>query len=109
MSVSHEKKQNYYFQIISKVIETYFLERMPVSVNWVRLSADNSHLFVYLEFQFSQEKNLAKIIKAEKFIRLKFGNLLEGFKVPQLHFLLDPVVERVEKIDKIFSEIQKEK
>lgn len=33
MSVSHEKRQTYYQQLISKVIESHFSERMPVSVN----------------------------------------------------------------------------
>ncbi|MXR23016.1 ribosome-binding factor A [Mesomycoplasma flocculare] len=108
MSVSHEKKQNYYHQLISKVIESHFSERMPVSVNWVRLSGDNSHLFVYLEFEFAAEKNLAQILKAQKFIRLKFGNLLDGFKVPELHFQLDPVAKRVDQMEKIFSQIKKE-
>ncbi|ATP59822.1 ribosome-binding factor A [Mesomycoplasma dispar] len=108
MSVSHEKRQTYYQQLISKVIESHFSERMPVSVNWVRLSGDNSHLFVYLEFEFDSEKYLAEIISAQKFIRLKFGNLLEGFKVPELHFQLDPVAKRVDEMDKIFARIREE-
>lgn len=109
MTVSHEKKQVYYQQLITKVIVDNFSERMPISVNWVRLSGDNSHLFVYLEFASDPEKNLAEIIRAQKFIRLKFGNVLEGFKVPELHFQLDPVVMRIDQMDKIFAKINNEK
>ncbi|MDW2924794.1 ribosome-binding factor A [Mesomycoplasma ovipneumoniae] len=106
MSVSHEKRQTYYHQLISKIIDTHFSERMPIAVNWVRLSGDNSHLFIYLEFEYDEDKYLGEIIKAEKFIRLKFGNLLEGFKVPELHFKLDPVAKRVDEMDKIFARIK---
>ncbi|MBG0731076.1 ribosome-binding factor A [Mycoplasma sp. 'Moose RK'] len=109
MAVSHQKKQAYYEQLIAKVIESNFADRMPVSVNWARLSGDNSHLFVYLEFESDPEANLAEIVKAQKFIRLKFGNLLDGFKVPELHFQLDPVASRVDQMDKVFARINNEK
>ncbi|AHH45158.1 ribosome-binding factor A [Mesomycoplasma bovoculi] len=107
-NINHLKRETHFLRLISEIFQENFSDKFGVTVSWVKLTNDKSHLYIYLVFDQDEEQNLKYIQNAGKFIRLKLGNIAVGFKVPQLHFEIDPVTKRVESIDQILEKIHHE-
>ncbi|WP_029905487.1 30S ribosome-binding factor RbfA [Mycoplasmopsis opalescens] len=71
------------------------------------LSADLSHLKLYVTFSSKNEEGLQALKNASGFIRSRLANKLNWRKIPELHFFLDEVVDHGMKIDNIINNFDK--
>ncbi|TNK94637.1 30S ribosome-binding factor RbfA, partial [Mycoplasmopsis pullorum] len=74
----------------------------------VILSADLSHLKVFVVLDGNKQKGLEALNNSKGYVRTVLARSLKWRKVPEIHFFLDEVSENGYKIDKILREIKEE-
>lgn len=81
-----------------------------ITVQDVDTFADFSHSKIYVSIMGSKnkEKTLEALNKAKGFIRTRIAKELNFKKTPSIEFLLDDVIEKGERINKLIDQISKE-
>ncbi|VDR42035.1 30S ribosome-binding factor RbfA [Mycoplasmopsis caviae] len=70
------------------------------------LSADLSHVKVYMSFSENEKRGLEALQNASGYIRSSLSKSLNWRKVPELHFYIDEVSKKGLSIDKILYNIR---
>ena len=89
--------------IISEDIENPDL-REVTSIVEVEMNNDNSLAKVYVDFYRNQESLLKELNKASSFIRSSLASKLSMRKVPELKFLLDEKLDKLNEIEELLKE-----
>ncbi len=78
-------------------------------ITYVNLSNDLSLVKVYISCldRSKIEKVLEELKRAKGFLRTKLAKSLKTYKCPEINFYIDETVDRVEKIEQLFKEINK--
>ncbi|UVD81812.1 30S ribosome-binding factor RbfA [Mycoplasma iguanae] len=108
--IIHAKKEHKLLLLVSQIIaqDVTNVNIYGPTVVDVKLSNDGSHLNIYMSFASHENKSLDAINHAKGFIRSQIARYWDKRKVPELHFMLDPVGPRAEKIDQILKKIKEE-
>lgn len=110
-SINHKRKESMLFKALAQIITEEITNANVAypTVTGVELSADLSHLKVFLAFDHSEEKSLAALNNAKGFVRSRIAKLPDMRKVPELHFLLDNSDDEGRRIDEILKKINSTK
>ncbi|MCX6351876.1 MAG: 30S ribosome-binding factor RbfA [Bacteroidetes bacterium] len=110
------KRQAQFSRLIQKEMSEIFLfdgkalfGKQFISVSQVRVSPDLGYVKIYLSFMNDKEpeKVLMLIREHSKELRTKLAGRIKNQvrKIPELEFFYDDTMDYVEKIDKLFDEI----
>ena len=110
------KRQAQFSRLIQKEMSEIFLfdgkaifGKQFISVSQVRVSPDLGYVKIYLSFMNDKEpeKVLMLIREHSKELRTKLAARIKNQvrKIPELEFFYDDTMDYVEKIDKLFDEI----
>ena len=106
-NVAHARKETAFLKSVAEIIE-YEVTNVNIeytTVTSVRLTADGSHLYVYVTFTNKEKRSLEALINTRGFIRKRLAQSFSMRKVPMLHFELDKTFEYGQNIDEILKKI----
>jgi ribosome-binding factor A len=101
-------------QEISRILERRLRDpRLGlVTITEVEISADLKHARVFVSSHGDEEDSAKKVeilSHAAAFIRGELGRSVEMRYIPELRFIADASVERADRVNKILSELGREK
>lgn len=109
--ITHDRLEQKLLIYVSKIINEEITNsniHNPTVVD-VKLSNDGSHLNVYVTFTNSSLKGIEALNNAKSFIRKSLTGYWDKRRVPDIHFFLDDVSERVDRLENIFKNIENSK
>ncbi len=108
-TVNHLRKQGLYFKLISAIVHEVTNSEMSFpTVTRVELTKDNSHLYVYMNFEANKQKSLEALDRAKGFVRSQLAANAGQRIIPHLHFALDEATEHGQKIEEIIRKLKSE-
>ena len=90
-------------EIISEDIENPDLQEVT-SIVEIELNNDSSIAKVYVDFYRNPERLLEELNKASSFIRSALAPKLSMRKVPELNFVLDNKLDKINEIEELLKE-----
>nr|WP_036435943.1 30S ribosome-binding factor RbfA [Mycoplasmopsis felifaucium] len=109
-SINVLKRESQIRQLIASIITQDLTNSNiynPTIVDVV-LSADLSHVKVYLAFEDKEQEGLQAVQNASGYIRKVLSKSLTWRKVPELHFYIDEVEKQGMRINEILEQIKSE-
>ncbi len=100
-------------KLVSKIIDTELNNSNitgMITVQEVNTAADfsNSKIYVSMLGSQSKQKTIEALNNSKGYVRSRIAKELNFKKTPQIEFVLDEVIERGERIDKLIDQISKE-
>lgn len=101
-------------KLVSKIISTELNNTNItglITVQAVDTAADFSNSKIYVSMLGTENKKraLEALNKASGFIRTRIAKELNFKNTPKIHFFMDEVIQRGERIDKLIEQISKER
>lgn len=114
MSIKQERLNQIILREITNIIQFELKDPTVgfVTISDVDVSNDHSYATVYVSFLGKQERKTAglnALNKAKGFIRTELSKRLTTRRTPEIIFKLDNTLENVEKLNRVFSQIENEK
>ncbi|HKM10846.1 MAG: 30S ribosome-binding factor RbfA [Bacilli bacterium] len=111
-NIRNERIKAQIIRDISEIIqfELGHLELGFLTISDARVSNDYGHAWIYVSFfdKKETEQGLITLNKAKGYIRTLLAKRLNIRKTPELHFEVDEIAEKAERLEAIFQQNKKE-